>query len=251
MKEPKVSIDYNGYDYEEYWREHDRAYEDAADRMAISRLLPTKMEKFVDIGGGYGRLADEYINRAKDVTIFDYSKTELEQAKEKYGARINTKSGDIYHLPFNDNNFDGMMMVRVSHHLEDFEAALKELYRVLKPGGTFVLEVANKKTLPKMMRYWFKKSDVNPFSLEPSLQKDTGMINYHPKSTETLIRTVGFSIEEVLSVSNFRSTTLKKVFGHKALTKMERGAQKILAPVRFAPSIYYRLRKPETNGKEI
>ena len=240
---PKVSADYNGYDYEEYWREHDRAYEDAADRMAIRKLLPKNMENFVDIGGGYGRLADEYLDRSKNVTIFDYSKTELAQAKEKYGDKISTKAGDIYNLPFKDESFDGMMMVRVSHHLEDFQSAVKEFYRVLKPGGTFVIEVANKKTLPKMFRFWLKKSDINPFDKSPSLQKDTMMINYHPSYAEDLFKSQGFKIEKILSVSNFRSTTLKKLFGAKFLTKLENSAQSALAGIRFAPSIYYKLKK--------
>ncbi len=242
-KQPKVSADYNGYDYEEYWREHDRAYEDEADRMAIRKLLPKKMDNFVDIGGGYGRLANEYLKRAKKVTIFDYSKTELAQAKEKYGDKINTKAGDIYQLPFKDNEFDGMMMVRVTHHLKDLEAAMREFYRVLAPGGTFVIEVANKRTLPKMFRYWFKKSDINPFDEKPSNQKDTNMINYHPKYVEKMFDKIGFKIDKVLSVSNFRSTTLKKVFGAKTLIKLEQSAQENLAGVRFAPSIYYRLKK--------
>lgn len=242
-KEPKVSADYNGYDYEEYWRDHNRAYEDAADRMAIKKLLPKKMENFVDIGGGYGRLADEYLNRAKKVTIFDYSKTELAQAKEKYGDKISTKAGDIYKLPFKDSEFDGMMMVRVTHHLEDLEAAMREFYRVLKPGGTFVVELANKKTLPKMFRFWFKKSEINPFDKKPSLQKDTKMINYHPAYFEEMFKKIGFEAEEVLSVSNFRSSTLKKVFGNKNLIKLENKVQKPLASIRFAPSIYYKLKK--------
>ena len=242
-KTPKVSVDYNGYDYEEYWREHNRAYEDEADRMAIRKLLPKKMQNFADIGGGYGRLADEYINRAKTVTIFDYSKTELAQAKKKYGDKIQTKAGDIYKLPFKDGELDGMLMVRVTHHLKDLEAAMKEFYRVLAPKGVFVIEVANKKTLPKMVRYWFKKSDVNPFDLKPSNQKETNMINYHPKYVEELFEKTGFKVEKVLSVSNFRSTTLKKIFGAKNLIKFEKSAQEKLAKIRFAPSIYYRLKK--------
>ena len=242
-KEPKVSADYNGYDYEEYWRDHNRAYEDAADRMAIRKLLPKKMNNFVDIGGGYGRLADEYLPRAKKVTIFDYSKTELAQAKEKYGDKISTKAGDIYKLPFKDGEFDGMMMVRVTHHLKDLEAAMNEFYRILAPGGTFVIELANKKTLPKMFRFWFKKSDINPFDKQPSLQKDTEMINYHPEYFEEMFKKIGFECGEVLSVSNFRSAALKKLFGNQNLIKLENKVQKPLAKIRFAPSIYYKLKK--------
>ena len=100
----KVISDYNGYDYKKiFWEDADREYEDQADRMAIRKLLPKRMEKFADIGGGYGRLANEYLKRARKVYIFDYSKTELAQAKEIYGDKVETKAGDIYKLPFKDN----------------------------------------------------------------------------------------------------------------------------------------------------
>ena len=65
------------------------------------------------------------------------------------------------------------------------------------------------------------------------------------KPSENVQFKTGFKCERILSVSNFRSKSLKKVFGTQNLVKMEDKAQKILAPVRFAPSIYYKLRKPE------
>lgn len=250
-QKPKTSTevvsDYNGYDYKKiFWEDADRKYEDMADRIAIRRLLPTKMDKFVDIAGGYGRLADEYLDRAKYAMLFDYSKTELAQAHELYGNKIHTKAGDIYDLPFKDNEYDALLMVRATHHFKDMPAVVNELYRILKPNGTAVIEVANKRTLPKMFRYWFKKSDVNPFDRAPSHLKGVdsdGFYNYHPKMIEQVFKDAGFEIAEVLSVSNFRSTSLKKLFGTKNLVRMEKSAQKVLAPVRFAPSIYYRLIK--------
>ena len=244
----KIVSDYNGYDYKKiFWEDADREYEDQADRMAIRKLLPKRMEKFADIGGGYGRLANEYLKRARKVYLFDYSKTELAQAKEIYGDRIETKAGDIYKLPFSDSELDGLMMVRVTHHLEHLDKALRELYRVLKPGGVAVIEVANKRTLPKMARYLTKRSKVNPFSREVVDLGigANGFYNYHPKYVEEIFKKVGFSCEQVLSVSNFRSQKLKKVLGTNRLVRMENSAQKVLAPVRFAPSIYYKLRKPE------
>ena len=245
----KVISDYNGYDYKkEFWENADREYEDQADRMAIRRLLPKRMEKFADIGGGYGRLANEYLKRARKVYIFDYSKTELKQAKEIYGDKIETKAGDIYELPFKDNELDGLMMVRVTHHLKDMKKAIAELYRVLKPGGVAVIEVANKRTLPKMVRFVTGRSKVNPFDKKVANYKEIskdGFYNYHPKYVEDIFKEVGFKQEKVLSVSNFRSKTLKKVLKTDNLIKMEESAQKVLAPIRFAPSIYYKLRKPE------
>ena len=245
----KIVSDYNGYDYKkEFWEDVDREYEDQADRMAIRKLLPKRMEKFADIGGGYGRLANEYLKRAHKVIIFDYSKSELKQAKEIYGNKIETRAGDIYELPFKDSELDGLMMVRVTHHLKKLDKAVDELYRVLKPGGVAVIEVANKRTLPKMVRYATRKSKVNPFDKTVANYKEIsadGFYNYHPKYVEEIFDKAGFKCEKVLSVSNFRSKGLKKVFGTKNLVKMEDKAQKVLAPIRFAPSIYYKLRKPE------
>lgn len=241
----KVIADYNGYDYKKiFWDNTGREYEDLADRMAIRRLLPDTMDDFVDIAGGYGRLADEYLGRAKHSTIFDYSKTELADAKKTYGDRIMTQAGDIYELPFEDESFDGLMMIRATHHFKDMKKVVEELYRILKPGGVAVIELANKKTLPKMFRYWFRKSDVNPFDLKPSYLKELEMYNYHPKYMEKIFKKQGFKILRVLSVSNFRSRKLKKVFGVKVLGRMEKVAQPMLAPIRFAPSIYYKLEKP-------
>ncbi len=245
----KVVSDYNGYDYKKiFWEDADREYEDQADRMAIRKLLPKRMEKFADIGGGYGRLANEYLKRARKVIIFDYSKSELKQAKEIYGDKIETRAGDIYELPFKENELDGLMMVRVTHHLKHMDKAMAELYRVLKPGGVAVIEVANKRTLPKMARFVTGRSKVNPFDKKVANYKEIsadGFYNYHPKYVEEIFDKTGFKREKVLSVSNFRSRGLKKVFGTQNLVKMEDKAQKALAPIRFAPSIYYKLRKPE------
>lgn len=246
-KKAKSISDYNGYDYKKiFWEDADRKYEDAADRMAIRRLLPRQMDNFVDIAGGYGRLANEYLPRTKVATLFDYSETELAQAKEIYGNQLETKSGDIYSLPFKDNTFDALLMVRATHHFKDMQKVMDELYRVLKPGGVAVIEVANKKTLPRMFRYWTGKTDQNPFSLEPIHLKEIdadGFYNYHPKYIEQIFHNSGFQISEVLSVSNFRSARLKAIFGNKFLINLESGAQKLLASVRFAPSIYYKLVK--------
>lgn len=243
----KVVSDYNGYDYKKiFWEDADRKYEDTADRMAIRRLLPRQMGKFVDIAGGYGRLANEYLPRAAEATLFDYSATELKQAREIYGDQLHTKRGDIYALPFKDNSFDALLMVRATHHFKDIQKVSDELYRILKPGGVAVIEVANKRTLPRMVRYWLGKTDANPFSLEPIHLKEIdadGFYNYHPKYIEAVFKKSGFQISEVLSVSNFRNPRLKAIFGNKFLINLESGAQKLLAPVRFAPSIYYKLVK--------
>jgi len=253
--DPKdVVSDYNGYDYKKiFWEDADRAYEDQADRMAIRKLLPKHMETFVDVAGGYGRLAKEYLDRADDVTIFDYSQSELDDAKKEFKDRVHTVQGDIYNMPFAKNSFSALLMVRATHHLKNMPKAAEELHRILKPGGVAVVEVANKKTLPKMVRFLTFRSKVNPFDKNPSdlgLGKD-GFYNYHPKYIEKIFESAGFEIAEILSVSNFRSATMKKVFKTDTLVKMENAAQKPFAKMRFAPSIYYKLIKINPESDDI
>jgi ubiquinone/menaquinone biosynthesis C-methylase UbiE len=242
----KILADYNGYDYKGiFWQ--GREYEDASDRKAIQRLLPNNAKVFIDIAGGYGRLANEYLPKKYGKTIiFDYSKTLLDDAKKEFGDKVETVQGDIYKMPFKNGEADAMLMVRATHHFDDLPAVIRELARVLAKNGTLVMEIANKRTLPKMFKYWSGKSDVNPFSREPSKLPELNhgdFYNYHPKYVEQLFRDNGLEVEQVLSVSNFRSPRLKKVFGHKLLARVESPSQKMLAPLRFGPSIYYKVRK--------
>ena len=242
----KILADYNGYDYKGiFWQ--GREYEDLSDRKAIQRLLPAKARVFIDIAGGYGRLANEYLPRQYGKTIiFDYSKTLLADAKKEFGDKVETVQGDVYKLPFKDGEADAMLMVRATHHFDDLPAIIKELSRVLASDGTLVMEIANKKTLPKMVKYWSGKSDVNPFSRQPSKLKELNQgnfYNYHPKYVEQLFVDNGLRVEKVLSVSNFRSPKLKRAFGYKFLVAVESPMQKVLAPFRFGPSVYYKVRK--------
>ena len=247
--EDRLYIDYNGYDYKRlFWEERDRQYDDQADRLAVRRLLPRKMNRFVDIAGGYGRLADEYLDRASDVTILDYADSLLQQAKEEYGDRIHIRHGDVYELPFSDEFFDALLMVRATHHLRPMPTVLSELYRILKPGGIAVINVTNKRTPAQMIRWITGKSKESPFSLQPFNMKwinEKGHYAYHPKWMEKAFCEAGFEVVRVLSVSNFRNTVVEKLLRGKTIMRLEKVAQTALAGIRFGPSIYYKLKKPE------
>lgn len=228
------------------WEDAEREYEDQADRLAIRKLLPKRMSKFADVGG-YGRFASEYLKHAHQVFVFDSSKTRAKQVKEVYGEKIEIKTGDFYKLPFKKDELDGVMMVRVAYQIEHLDKAIKEAYRVLKPGGVLILEIANKRTLPQMARFFTLRSKVNPFDKTVANYKEETdeVYNFHPKYAEDIFGKVGFKKEKVLSVSNFGNKSLKKVLRTSNLMKMEEKVQSAFAPIKFAPSIYYKLRKPE------
>jgi ubiquinone/menaquinone biosynthesis C-methylase UbiE len=225
-------------------------YEDFCDRLALRKLLPKRdatcsealRAKFADICGGYGRLADVYLDRYADVWFFDYAQNLLDQAKAAYGERLKIKQGTVYDLPFTDGEFDSLIFVRASHFMRDFGAALSETARVVKPGGRAVIEIANKKNAAEILRWCASRSKMHPFSLEPECNV-AGFYQYHPRSVEKLFRQNNLKVKKVLGVRNIRSPLLKKLLGSTMSCNVERLTQEICGLFRFSPSIYYLLEK--------
>lgn len=238
----KTITDYTNFDYKkDFWGNTDRRYEDFCDRLALRRLLPKTGTKFADICGGYGRLADEYLNKYSEVCLFDYAQTLLDQAKAERGDKLKTVQGSIYALPFADGEFDVLACVRASHHLADFSAAIAELARVLKSGGQAVIEIANKRNLLEILRWLFGRSQMKPFALEPTSRNAKGFWNFHPMYAEQIFRENNLRIKKVLSVSGLRLGALKKVLGWRLLCTLEYAAQYLGA--KLTPSIYYLVEK--------
>src|SRR5512140_2201355 len=97
-----------------------REYEDRAERIALTHMLPPRGRRLCEIGAGYGRLADFY--RGYDcVVLLDYSRTMLQDAVKLLGndPRFIFVAADLYHLPLADNALDTALTVRVLHHVAD------------------------------------------------------------------------------------------------------------------------------------
>lgn len=104
----------------------------------------------LDIGCGTGAnlpmLARE-VGVKGSVTALDYSPLALQFAAHELNhlpeesKRITLLRGDATRLPFADNSFDLVTMLDVLEHVEDDLAAVREISRVLRPGGAFVLSV--------------------------------------------------------------------------------------------------------------
>ena len=109
-------------------------------------------ERMLDLGCGFGRHAYEAVRRGADVVAFDYSFDELVHTNGTFGAMSDdgeapigvsagSVRGDAHHLPFLDAAFDRIIASEVLEHLPDDAAALRELARVLRPGGTIAVTV--------------------------------------------------------------------------------------------------------------
>ncbi len=76
-----------------------------------------------------------------DITCLDYSSDMMKQAQEK-ASRLNLNNitfqqGDVGALPYENGTFDVVVSLNGFHAFPDKEAAYQEVFRVLKPGGTF------------------------------------------------------------------------------------------------------------------
>ena len=102
-----------------------------------------KKLKILDAGCGTGGLAKK-LKKFGEVVGVDISSDALKFAKKR---GVNTKKASVTKLPLKTNTFDVVTSVDVIYHkaVKDDIRALKEIYRVLKPGGILILRVpANK-----------------------------------------------------------------------------------------------------------
>ena len=74
-----------------------------------------------------------------EITCLDYSPEMLERAKSRGEglAHVRFQQGDVGALPFGDGSFDIVLSLNGFHAFPDKEAAWREIFRVLRPGGTF------------------------------------------------------------------------------------------------------------------
>jgi ubiquinone/menaquinone biosynthesis C-methylase UbiE len=109
-------------------------------------------DRVIDMGCGAGRHAFEMYRRGADVIAFDQDADELANVLELFGAMkeagevpegaaADIKEGDALALPFADGEFDRVVASEVLEHIPNDIAAINELVRVLRPGGTMALTV--------------------------------------------------------------------------------------------------------------
>jgi SAM-dependent methyltransferase len=109
-------------------------------------------DRLLDLGCGAGRHAFEALRRGARVTAFDYDEAELKDVAAMASAMAEagdlpaaagsaTTRGDATRLPFPDGTFDRIIAAEVLEHIDDDMGAIRELVRVLRPGGTIAVTV--------------------------------------------------------------------------------------------------------------
>ncbi|MGL5048246.1 MAG: class I SAM-dependent methyltransferase [Shewanella sp.] len=117
----------------------------------LTAMMPKPMalcERALEIGCGFGngiQLIREHFG-AGHVTAVDIDPDMVTAAKTRWQSQsqgltgLNFSVADATRLPFADSEFDIVFDFAVFHHIPDWQAAVKEVARVLKPNGYFVVE---------------------------------------------------------------------------------------------------------------
>jgi len=241
------------FDYFRYWE--GREYEHYSEKIAITSLIGEipfiRGTSLLDIGAGFGRLAEIYGHLFKKYVLLEPSRKLLTAAKRRLGAQRNLvfKRGKGERIPFSNASFDLVLLVRVIHHLKRPEKVIGEINRVLKPGGFLILEFANKIHFRAKMSAWlngYGTLDLKPVDIRSPRNiraKSVPFINYHPLWIRRMVEKQGFELRKKLSVSNFRLSLIKKMIPLKISLGLEKIVQPFLAKFDFGPSIFLLLRK--------
>jgi len=252
-----MSSPYDHFDYPAYWKGRD--YEHNSEILAIRCFIKKipRIDNFLEIGSGYGRLSKAYLYRVKKVILSDPSLKLLSIAKKNIEdfclKNVNLLQVNIKNLPkkIRPRSQDVVMMVRVLHHIKDIDMAFKNINKVLSERGYFILEFANKSHFKAVITEFVKGNFTFPLDIfskdircKKSLKNKTlPFINYHPDTIYKKLEENGFEILETRSVSNLRNSFLKNYFPMETLLKFEAFFQTLFSKISFGPSIFVLSRK--------
>jgi len=181
-------------------------------------IKQTGAKNILDIATGTGDLAIAMSNLNPDKIIgLDLSEGMLKVGREKIKARkldslIEMVQGDSENLPFEDNTFDAITVSFGVRNFENLEKGLEEIYRVLKPGGTFIiLEFSQPQKVPMKQLYGFYSKYILPF-LGKMISSDSSAYTYLPESVEAF--PFGEKLLVILRKSGFiRENSRELTFG--------------------------------------
>jgi SAM-dependent methyltransferase len=130
------------------------------------------------------------------------------------------------------------------HHFDDPIPVIRELGRVVRPGGVLVLEYANKRNLKSIARHLLGRQSWSPF--EPGAVEYKPFHHDHaPLDMRRALRRAGFSIERMRAASLFRVPALTRLLPPRRLARIEGPLQEPLGSITPGPSVFVLARRSD------
>ena len=176
-------------------------------KKVVNIVKSSQPQSILDIATGTGDLAINLAEtNAEKIIGLDISSGMLEIGKEKIkrknlDSKIEMVLGDSENMPFDDNSFDAITVAFGVRNFETLENGLKEILRVLKPGGTFViLETSMPDKTPYKQGYNFYTKNILPL-IGRVFSKDRSAYKYlcesasqfpYGEALNNILRNIGF-----------------------------------------------------------
>ena len=114
---------------------------------ALKAISPKKDDKYLEIGFGSGIFIKKYMSDVSRIAGIDYSEDMVKLASDINRELVESGKAEFKHgyaslLPWADNEFTVVAAIEVFFFLNETEKTLKETFRILKPGGRLIIEMA-------------------------------------------------------------------------------------------------------------
>ena len=134
-------------------------------------------QQVLEVGCGGGLICEQLAQRGAEMVGIDPSQGALATARihaqeQGLGHHIHYQQAYAESLPFMDGSFSTIVCFDVLEHVGDLKATIKEIARVLAPGGVFVFDTINRTLIARAVLIWYGENF-------PSGGLKPGIHNYH------------------------------------------------------------------------
>jgi len=111
-------------------------------------------QRVLDVATGTGLVAFELAERGASVVGLDQSEEMLAVARARLGDRVTFVHGEAERLPFRDAEFDALTFTYLLRYVDDRAATMRELARVVRPGGRIGMVEFGVPSAPPLRALW-------------------------------------------------------------------------------------------------
>lgn len=184
----------------------------------FDRLIDWPGKQVLDLGCAGGFMAEALDDRGARVTGIDPAEDSIKAARqhaEQGGRDIRYDVGKGESLPYDGGAFDAVVCVDVLEHVESVEQTLREVARVLRPGGLFLFDTLNRNPVSRLAAITMAEDVLR---ILPKGTHDPDMF-IKPAELDTLLKRAGLAPRETTGLGpRGLNKRLDPVFGRVPTT---------------------------------
>lgn len=184
-------------------------------KSTIKALLPFDHDSILDIATGTGDFAllEAQLLNPKQIVGADLSEGMMKIGQQKVEAAglqdvITFRQEDCMQLSFSDHSFDAVTVAYGVRNYSDLDQGLREMHRVLKPGGhVAILELCTPRNFPMRQLFWLYSHVVMPL-VGKLVSKDARAYSYLPATMEAFPQ--GEVMKGIMEKAGFKNVSFKR-----------------------------------------